>query len=174
MRKSFAILLSLLLSFAILSPVKKEWRGERRDSFPLSWYPMFSKPRPNLEGIAYMVGVLSDGSRRVLISRFFVRGPMNQARRNVSKYATQEKTSVELCEKAATRMSQRERGPKSRMVQVRLVRGYFSREAFFRDAQVLPEKDVVKAACHIPGREEIPLPPRGTTIRYDHETGMEK
>ena len=84
MHKSISILLSLLLSFALLSPLKKEWRGEDGDSFPLSWYPMFSKPRPNLEGIAYMVGVLSDGSRRVIIANFFVRGPVNQARMQVS------------------------------------------------------------------------------------------
>ena len=135
---------------------------------------MFSKPRPELEKIAYMVGVLPDGTRRVIKSSYFARGPMNQARMHVSKYARKKKTSDELCKKAAERMSKRKRGPKSRMVQVRLVRGHFSREAYFRDGQVLPEKDVIKASCHIRGRKKLKRPKRGTTIRYDHETGTER
>ena len=174
MYKSIAILLSLLLSFALLSPLKKEWRGEDGDSFPLSWYPMFSKPRPELEKISYMVGVLSDGSRRVIKSTYFVRGPMNQARMQVSKYAQRKKTSDELCNKAAGKMSKRKRGPQSRMGQVRLVRGHFFREAFFGADQELLEKDVVMAACHIMGRKKLKLPRRGTVIQYDHETGTER
>jgi hypothetical protein len=174
MHKSISILLSLLLSFALLSPLKKEWRGEDGDSFPLSWYPMFSKPRPALERIVYMVGVLPDGTRRVIKSNSFVRGNMNQARMHVAKYAQRKKTSDELCKRAAERMSKRKRGPQSRMGQVRLVRGHFSREAFFRDGQVHPEKDVIMAACHIPRRKKLDLPRRGRVIQYDHETGTER
>ena len=174
MYKSISILLSLLLTFALLSPLKKEWRGEDGDSFPLSWYPMFSKPRPALEQISYMVGVLPDGTRRVIKSNYFVRGNMNQARMHVAKYARQKKTSDELCKRASEKMSKKKRGPKSRMGQVRLVRGYFSREAYFGSDQELPEKDVVKAACHIMGRKKLKLPRRGTVIQYDHETGMER
>jgi len=174
MHKSISILLSLLLTFALLSPLKRDWRGEDGDSFPLSWYPMFSKPRPALERIVYMVGVLPDGTRRVIKSNYFARGPMNQARMHVAKYAQRKKTSDELCKRASEKMSKRTRGSKSRMGQVRLVRGHFSREAYFGAGQELPEKDVVMAACHIMGRKKLKRPRRGTVIQYDHETGMER
>ena len=174
MRKSIAILLSLLLTFALLSPLKEEWRGEDGDSFPLSWYPMFSKPRPAQEMIAYMVGVLPDGTRRVIKSNYFVRGNMNQARMHVAKYARQKKTSDELCKRASEKISEKKRGAKSRMRQVRLVRGHFSREAYFGADQELPEKDVVMASCHIMGRKKLRLRRRGTVIQYDHETGTEQ
>ncbi len=169
MHKALLLLLSFAMSLAIMSPVKKEWRGVANDSFPLSWFPMFSKPRKEFETIAYMVGILPDGTRRVIPSRHFVQGGMNQARRHVWKYAKYRAKSMQLCQKAAARMGRYNRGSKSRMVQVQLLRGKFSREEFFRDRQPLPVSDQVRAACHVPGRDQLPLPKRGAVLTYDKE-----
>jgi hypothetical protein len=172
--KTIVTLLSAVLAFAILSPIKEGWRGIRGDSFPMSWYPMFSRPRGELEKITYMVGMLPDGSRRIIRSGYFVRGPMNQARQHVQKYGRSSSKSMAMCETAAGRMAERMRGPKSRMVQVRLLRGSFSREGYFAEGRKLPAFDVVKAACDVPGRSTIDKPRRGTVLRYDDETGEVK
>ncbi|MAY80462.1 MAG: hypothetical protein CL930_06705 [Deltaproteobacteria bacterium] len=166
MNKTMVTLLSAALTFSILAPIKEGWRGVYGDSFPMSWYPMFSKPRRPLERITYMVGVYPDEKRTVIPSTYFVRGPMNQARRHVAKYGRNSTKSMELCERAAKRIAKAETGRQSKIVQVRLVRGSFSREDYFGRRKKLPVVDYVKAACDVPGRDPIDKPNRGTALKY--------
>jgi hypothetical protein len=164
--KVMVTLLSAALAFAIMAPIKDGWRGVYGDSFPMSWYPMFSKPRRPLERITYMIGVFPNEKRTVIPSNYFVRGPMNQARRHVAKYGRDSAKSMELCEKAAKRISKMTTGRPSKIVQVRLVRGSFNREDYFGHNKKFPLVDYVKAACDVPGRTAIDKPARGTAIKY--------
>ena len=160
------MLLSAALAFAIMAPIKEGWRGVYGDSFPMSWYPMFSKPRRPLERITYMIGVFPNEKRTIIPSNYFVRGPMNQARRHVAKYGRNSERSMELCERAAKRVAKVKSGRASKIVQVRLVRGSFNREDYFGRNKKLPLVDYVKAACDVPGRKSMEKPNRGTAIKY--------
>ena len=54
--KRVAFLSSLAMIGAVLGPIQQNWRAQPHDSFPLSYYPMFSAKRQAIETFHYLVG----------------------------------------------------------------------------------------------------------------------
>lgn len=99
--KWWASFLSIGLAVGILAPLDPGLRGRRGDSFPFSWYPMFSRPRPAEEKVDYVVGLDHRGRRFIIHSRHYVRGSMNQARRQITRLAKRPETARAVCEDLA-------------------------------------------------------------------------
>ena len=62
--KLWASLLSLALIGAVLSPIRQNWRPKPHDSFPLSYFPMFSARRKAVESFYYLVARDENGSAK--------------------------------------------------------------------------------------------------------------
>ena len=92
MTKTWAHILAIGLVVAILAPIHESLRGHSGDSFPLSWYPMFSRSRPALEPVTYVLGITASGERHVVHSKHHVQGTMNRARRPLTRLAKRPKT----------------------------------------------------------------------------------
>ena len=166
MSKTWAIRLSIALIVVILLPIHKKLRGHRGDSFPLSWYPMFSRPRPALEPVDYVIGVTAEGTRHIVHSRHHVGGPMNRARRQLNRLGKRAKNSKTLCEGVAEKFSRRRRGTMSKVVQVWFVRGRFNLKEYFGDNTQSATKEKILWACQVPGRAVFRVPERGEVYRY--------
>jgi hypothetical protein len=167
MTKTWARLLTLGLLLTILGPIYEPLRGARGDSFPLSWYPMFSRARPALEPVTYMLGLTASGERHVVHSKHHVQGAMNRARRQLVRLAKTKKTSREICEHVAERFSRRRRGTMSQVVQIWLVKGKFDLHGYFSGGNKAPVSERIRWACQVPGRQSFTPPERGRQYHYE-------
>lgn len=159
MEKAWATFLTVVLCLAVLLPVHEEFRGPRGDDFPLSWYPMFSRPRPDPEWSHYVVGRTDDGQRVIIPSWYYVKGSMNQARRQLDHLVRQPRTARETCERAARRVARSKRGNMSTVQILRVVRGYFHMEEYFSKGNKEPVREITYARCRVvrdlePSKEE--------------------
>lgn len=152
MKKLLPSLFSLALVIAILAPLKEEWRGDYGDSFPLSWYPMFSRPRPDPESSYYVVGQDPDGTRHIITSRYYARGGMNAARRQLGRLARNRRTAKDLCAKIAERLAKKNKGSLARVEKVRIVRGWFHMEEYFGKGNKEPVREHTYASCSVKKR----------------------
>ena len=86
-----AVVVSVIFVFATLLPVKENWRERPKDSFPLSYYPMFTQKRGESYEVSYLVGVEADGEKRNLPYRLAGGGGFNQVRRQINKTISQDR-----------------------------------------------------------------------------------
>lgn len=133
----------------LASPIVQNWRSKPVDSFPLSYYPMFSAQRGTTFTGQSIVGVDERGQRRVLPYQFAGNGGFNQVRRQVRAKVKAER-SAELCAGVAKRLrrSRRDEWHQLRAVQVLTVthdmKKFFARgpsqisEHVHADCAVLP------------------------------------
>jgi hypothetical protein len=145
MNKPVAAVLMLGLTVAVFLPVHPAFRGQYGDEFPFSWYPMFSRPRPELEPVHYMIGLTAEGEKIILHSRYYVKGGMNQARRQIDRLSKKRSTALETCERAARRIR---RETKFRdLIELRVVRGFYDMRKYFELRQRDPEREIIIARC---------------------------
>jgi len=85
--KSLTYVADALVVTAVLAPVRQNWRRrrDRRDGFPLSYYPMFSARRANVGAVVHLVGLTADGVPRLLHHRHAGTGGLNQVRRQIRR-----------------------------------------------------------------------------------------
>jgi hypothetical protein len=138
-----------LLVVAIFLPVHSSFRGSYGDSFPFSWYPMFSRPRPDPEWTFYVLGLERDGTRHVIHRRNYVHGSMNQARRQLVRLARDRDSAKALCSRLARRLAKKESGTFSTIVEVKIVQGYYHMKKFFHERDKTPEREKVYARCRV-------------------------
>jgi hypothetical protein len=149
MNKAWAILVTVTLIIAILLPIHEDFRGPRGDSFPFSWYPMFSRPRPDPEWAHYVVGHTSKGERVIIPAHFYVKGSMNQARRQLDHLVREGRTAHATCEQAATRIARSNQQDLQDVVSVNVVRGYFYMEEYFGKGNKQPVRESIYARCRV-------------------------
>jgi len=164
--KILANILAVGFILAILSPIHRPLRGARGDSFPLSWYPMFSRPRPALEPVTYVLGITASGERHVVHAKHHVKGAMNRARRQLVRLAKKPKTAKTLCEQVASRFSKRRRGTMTQVVQIWIVRGKFDLDSYFGAGEKAAVSETIRWACQVPGRQVFRVPDRGEIYTY--------
>src|SRR5262245_12792789 len=83
--KRLAVLASMAMIGAVLWPIQENWRKDPRDSFPLSYYPMFSAKRKPIESFNYLVGHDAKGKRYLIRHSFAGHGGLNAVRRQINK-----------------------------------------------------------------------------------------
>lgn len=139
MSKTYASIVCLLISLAVLSPMRRHWNPAIPDSFPLSWYPMFSGARPDIEQMAYVVGRSQGGETRVLPYTYWASGGFNQGRTQLNRIISQGRARVErLCVQIAQRVADRERDDD--LVEIAILMGEFDRDRYFGEGIHHPEQ----------------------------------
>lgn len=123
-------LLSATMLGAVLWPIHQNWRATPQDSFPLSYYPMFSQKREPTESFFYVVGRDGEGTRSCIPRRFIGTGGHNQVRKNLRRIIT-EGRAPELAKTIAKRLAKEETEPWSRIVSVSVVSGQYAMNDFF-------------------------------------------
>jgi hypothetical protein len=145
--KSLATAITAGLVVAVFLPVSPAFRGEHGDEFPFSWYPMFAHPRPSLETVYYVLGSGTGGQRRIVHAHYYLKGGMNQARRQIARLVREPRTTQETCERAARRVASDQ--SLSDVKELRVVRGQFDMKKYFSERNKQPEREVTLARCPV-------------------------
>jgi hypothetical protein len=123
---------SALTLAAVLLPIAENWRAEPRDSFPLSYYPMFALRRSKRTRFSYLLGIDARGGRRPLPYTLAGSGGLNQVRRQINR-CVREGRAEALCERVAANPAlARLAGPFADVVEVRIVTGEFRLGRFYK------------------------------------------
>ena len=143
--KLFALGISLLLTGAVLSPIIENWKRSPQDGFPLSYYPMFTKKRREVEKVTYLLGLDAQGNRHLLQYKLArMSGGLNQVRRQITKWVGSGRAD-ELCQTVATRVARSKREPCPQIVTVQVVTGYYSLRDYFTGKSKDPVTEIVHA-----------------------------
>ena len=98
-----AVVISVLASAVVLSPIVQNWREKPRDSFPLSYCPMFSFQQKTEGQVTHLVGYDAKGSRVPIPAYYAGAGGMNEIRKQITK-AVRGGHARGICELAARRI----------------------------------------------------------------------
>lgn len=143
-----AIAFSLALLTVILWPIQENWQADPQDSFPLSYYPMFSKKRDSTYRMYYFVGLDAEQNRYQIPYKLAGTGGFNQVRRQIAKRARRPDRDS-FTAKVAERVSERKRAPYRQMTEIRFVRGTYHLENYFLHRDTLPTEENVLASQKI-------------------------
>jgi hypothetical protein len=150
----YAIVVSMLMCGAVLSPLHNHFHGWKQDGFPLSWYPMFRGTRPEVEKPKHVIGRDRDGNEHKLNYRYWARGGFNQGRNQLSNIVNRGRSArKEICEKIAEKIGKSKRKFNKSIVQVQVVQSHYSRINYFQRGITSPIRRRVYASCAVPGRE---------------------
>ena len=130
--KGFAGVFGALLVGAVLLPVVQNWRERPKDSFPLSYYPMFSLKRSGCTTVRYLVGLDAGGGRHLLPHTYAGTGGLNQVRRQINKVVRGGEAET-LCRLVAARVAQEDEDRFAGVTTVQVVFGRYRLTDFFAD-----------------------------------------
>lgn len=124
-----------------------------RDSFPLSSYPMFSRPFPEpTVTIQYALGLEPGGKRHHLAPKLVANGEVLQARAVLSRAVRQGREATEaLCRLAAGRVA-RAGEPWAAVTEVQIVTGTHDAVAYLTGENTLGSERV-HGRCPVPEAE---------------------
>lgn len=150
-----ALAFSLCLAAAVLWPVRENWRAGPRDSFPLSYYPMFAARRRKHLKVTHLVGHDAQGARHTLSYSYVADGGLNQVRKQISR-AVKAGQADALCALAATRVAERPRSTHPPLTSVSVVTCEYALAEWFTGARAPWREDVhasrpVAAGSSAPG-----------------------
>lgn len=118
-----------------------------QDSFPLSYYPMFSFKRKGDTKITYLVGFDSQGNRKKLPYQFAGQGGLNQVRKQIVKFVRKGQAE-KLCKIVASKAALSTDTPDLELVSVQIVTGTFNLTDYFK-GQTEPGSEKVHSSCPV-------------------------
>lgn len=148
-QKPYSYVVGSLVVLAILLPLAQYSKATPVDSFPLSYYPMFTKPRPDVSVIPRVAGFDAEGREIAIPMVLLGSERMNQARRLVSRaVAKGHDPSLKLCRKIAKRLAG-SNDPELRSVrELRVLKSRYSAKTYLGgDTEPMAQKTVL--ACPI-------------------------
>ena len=148
--KCFATCFSLALVGAVLWPLHENWREKPHDSFPFSYYPMFSAKRRATETFYYMVGRDAEGKRYLIPHSFAGHGGLNAVRRQIARIVREHRADELACT-VAEQLASRERGRWSKIVSVSIVTGRYRVDDYFHGKKD-PLSEKIKGSCTVKRR----------------------
>lgn len=155
-RKRFAGGFSALMICAVLWPVQQNFRAKPRDSFPLSYFPMFTAKREGQSKVTYMLGITAQGERLLIPYKFAGNGGFNQVRRQINRRVKGGRAAA-LCQSVAKRLakkvSQKENHPLAGVVTVQIVTGRYRFAEYFAGNKT-PLSEKVHCSCAVARRNE--------------------
>jgi hypothetical protein len=146
-QKLLAVLLSLLMMATVLLPVTENWQHKPADSFPLSYYPMFSQARNGKTSLTYLVGVDKEGNTHRISYHRAGTGGFNQVRKQIAKRAS--RNPQKLCKDIAFAVANRNKKPEILIDTVKIVKGSFAFDRFFAAGEQTPERRKEICACAV-------------------------
>ncbi len=146
--KTTATLFSLLLIILVSSPLSENWQQKPKDSFPLSYYPMFSLKRGKTHSLYHIVGYDKAENRYVIPYKYVGSGGLNQVRRQINKICRKGEGD-KLARKVAKRLAKKTKVPFSRLERVEVIRATYTLEDYFLHDNQTPKKERVIASQQI-------------------------
>jgi hypothetical protein len=154
-RKRFAAGFSAVLICAVLSPVQENFRAKPRDSFPLSYFPMFTAKRDGQYQLNYIVGITAQGERLVIPYNYAGVGGFNQVRRQINRRVSKGKAE-KLCQSVAKRLAkkvaQKKNHPLAGVVTVQILTGRYRFDDYFAGNKT-PLSEKMRSSCAVPRRD---------------------
>ncbi len=147
--------LSLLTIGAVLWPVTQNWRKIPKDSFPLSYYPMFSAKRSKKATVHYLVGLGARGERHLIPYTYAGTGGLNQVRRQINRVVRGGRADT-LCRIVAAKVAQEEEDRFGGVVTVQVVTGEYRLTDYFTGNRD-PVSERVRASCRVERPRRAPL-----------------
>jgi hypothetical protein len=145
--KLLASLFSIALVCAVLWPIHQNWKSKPHDSFPLSYFPMFSAKRKAVESFCYVVGRDENGARYLIPYLFIGLAGENQTRRQIDRIV-REHRATELAGSVARNLAGESEAPWSRIATVAVVRGSYVVDDYFHGRKA-PASEKVLASCAV-------------------------
>lgn len=152
-----ALIVILVVGAAVLAPALWGARvisPKGRDSFPLSWYPMFSREIKETILIHHVVGFDSEGNEYRLPYTMFTKGGMNEGRARLNRMARARSGKLRAtCKTVAGRLGQKlERDREYHAVErVEVVLSRYNPRKYFTGEEPDAIRRTVKARCPVPG-----------------------
>lgn len=143
--KCRALLFCAAVVLLTMLPIVENYRDKPRDSFPLSYYPMFSKQRDDTQRLTYIIGTDGKGEKHFIHYKYAGTGGMNQVRKQIRK-ARRVGQADELCERIAREVARRGKGSLAKIRKVEIVKGEFRLSDFYEGRIVPTELEVVASA----------------------------
>ena len=145
--KRAAASFSAALLTAVLMPLVQNWREHKRDSFPLSYYPMFSVERKKRYRVTHLVGRSASGGRVPIPYGYAGTGGLNQVRRQLSRIVAGGGADA-ICRSVAGKVARRGSPSLVGVVEVELVTGEYRLNGYFRGSTD-PTRVVVHASSPV-------------------------
>lgn len=152
--KSQALWFSAVLLALVLYPVKENWAKTHKDSFPLSYYPMFATKRSNNYGLYYVVGKDTTGNAIKIPYKLIGEGGFNQVRRQITR-ARKRENGIPFLKKVAVKIAMKEPRLYAKLNTLQLVKGYYSLEGYFIENDTLPVLERIIAALKLEQNEQV-------------------
>jgi hypothetical protein len=141
-------LLIVLTLLTVLAPITQNFKRRPTDSFPLSYYPMFSAKRSAHFSGQTLIGIDAAGNRHRLRHTFAGTGGFNQVRRQIAA-AVKEDRALETCTTVAKRVARSKRYTGPRLASVEVITATHHIDSFFAGDQT-PVAEKLHAACPVP------------------------
>lgn len=138
---------SLALIATVAWPVVENWKVEPQDSFPLSYYRMFSEDRADRQRLTYLAGLDPRGNRYLIPYRFAGTGGMNQVRRQINRRVN-DGEAADLCRSVASRLGRSSSRPPG-VSTVEVITGTFLLSSYVTGS-ITPLEENVRARCAVP------------------------
>jgi hypothetical protein len=139
----------------VLSPIVQGFRDRPFDDFPLSWFPMFARPRPDVETPVYAVAVGGQGKRTAVGVQYWTSGGFNQGATQMLLAARQGRDALDpLCERIAAKVARRPLPDVPAPTEILILRGWYSRDKYFGEGDTRPDHESVLAKCPVPAATE--------------------
>ena len=157
MSRRYAWALTIIVLVAVSSPMVQNFREDPQDSFPLSYYPMFSHAHPEVQKFTYLVGVDAEGNRIPIHYRYAGKGGMNQVRKQISKTVRRgNKSARRLCRSVARKIAGRREPAFADLTEIRVVTGAYRPVDYFAQGGTEPISERVHAVYRIRRVEDLP------------------
>jgi hypothetical protein len=146
--KLAAAIFSIALIGAMLSAVVKNWQERPRDSFPLSYFPMFTADLDDLHTEHYVVGTDALGRRYAIHYNNIAPGGSMPRVRGDTRAMVRRGQAEELCQRASTRLAERNTRSLRSVVRLEVMTGTFSLSEYLKGNKV-PVSETLLASCPV-------------------------
>ena len=150
MSRVYAWTLSGVILLAVMSPIAENFKADPEDSFPLSYYPMFTRKRAAEKKETYLLGLEPDGSRHLLHYKYYAGGGLNQVRRQIRRIVKNGGADG-LCQTVASTVARRNQRKLANVVSVQIVTGKYNLNRFFSGGEEgkNPVSETIHATCAV-------------------------
>jgi hypothetical protein len=139
--------LGLGLIAGVLWPLRQNWCESPRDSYPFSYFPMFSAKRRKRVRERYFVGLDPSGGRRLIPYTYFAGGGLNMVRRQLRRLVIAGRAE-DVGRRVAENLAREQDGPFADVVTVQVIAGEYRLADYFTGNKE-PLSERVHATCEV-------------------------